>query len=242
MISCIIIDDQQHAIDVVENYCERIPYLNIIDRFTDPLEASKFISLNIDKIDLVFLDIEMPRFSGMDLLKAYTLPNVILATGNPDFALSSYEYGVVDYLLKPYSFDRFSQAVHKVYEKIRNNTNTSIRPHSDKEDDDEYMFVKTERNKYVKVVFKDIINITKAENYSVFKTTKGIIVSNFTLTELEKKLANKNCVRVHNSHIINMDYFEFLDGNKIQLKKADKELELGNKYKPNFIKLIEHKL
>lgn len=241
MIKCIIIDDQQHAIDVVENYCERIPYLNIIDRFTDPLEASKYISQNIDNIDLVFLDIEMPRLSGMDLLKAYTLPHVILATGNPDFALSSYEYGVVDYLLKPYSFERFSKAVHKVYEKINKNINSSTKPHIYTKED-EYMFVKTERNKYVKVIFKDIIYIERANNYSLFKTTKGIVISNYSLLDLEVNLVNKNCVRVHRSYIINMDYFEFLDANKIQLKKADKDLELGNKYKPDFIKLIEHKL
>lgn len=185
MISCIIIDDQQHAIDILENYCERIPYLKIINRFTDPLEASKFINLNIDKIDLVFLDIEMPLLSGMDLLKAYNLPNVILATGNSNYALSSYEYGVVDYLLKPYSFDRFSQAVHKVYEKFRSNTK-NLTDRQLIKDKDEYMFVKTERNKYVKVLFKDIIYIQRANNYSIFNTTKGSVISNFTLTGLEK--------------------------------------------------------
>lgn len=241
MISCIIIDDQQHAIDILENYCERIPYLKIINRFTDPLEASKFINLNIDKIDLVFLDIEMPLLSGMDLLKAYNLPNVILATGNSNYALSSYEYGVVDYLLKPYSFDRFSQAVHKVYEKFRSNTK-NLTDRQLIKDKDEYMFVKTERNKYVKVLFKDIIYIQRANNYSIFNTTKGSVISNFTLTGLEKKLFDKNCVRVHRSHIINMDYFESLEGNNILLKGITKTLELGYKYKDRLIKTIEAKL
>lgn len=238
MISCIIIDDEQHAIEVTSSFCKKIPYLDIIGEFTDPAEAASFIDVHRDNIDLVFLDIEMPRFSGIDFLKAYRFTNVILVTAYTDYALDSYQYGVVDYLLKPFSFDRFSLAVNKVYEKQPKKSNVA----ENLKEESDFIYLKTDRKKYVKLAYAEICYITGAKNHSVIRTTTEEIVVSLRLKEVEPLLPANRFYRVHKSHIIHIDYFEYLDGDHIKMKTVDRTFPLGNTYKDGFLTLLKQQM
>lgn len=235
MIRCIIIDDEQHAIDVIRTYCRRIPYIEVVGEFTDPREAVAFLDAQSHSVDLVFLDIEMPRFSGIDFLKAYTFPNVILVTAYTEYALESYQYGVVDYLLKPVAFERFSTAVKRVHERQQSKITANRRESPSKDS----IYVKIDRNKIEKIALQDIVYIQGAKNYAVIQTKTQSIVSSLRLKELEEQLPDERFVRIHKSHIIHMDYLEALEGNNVRLKNINRTLVLGGAYKPDFLRLIE---
>src|SRR5690606_4303570 len=235
MIRCIIIDDEQHAIDVIRTYCRRIPYIEVVGEFTDPREAVAFLDAQSDNVDLVFLDIEMPRFSGIDFLKAYTFPNVILVTAYTEYALESYQYGVVDYLLKPVAFERFSVAVKRAHERQQSKI-TAQRSESPSKD---AIYVKTDRYKVEKIALQDIVYIQGAQNFSVIRTTNREIVASLRLKELEEQLPDDRFVRIHKSYIIHMDYLEALEGKNIQLKNVDRKFVIGGAYKPDFLRIIE---
>lgn len=235
MIRCLIIDDEQHAIDVIRTYCRRIPYLEVLGEFTDPREAVAFLDAESHSVDLVFLDIEMPRFSGIDFLKAYTFPNVILITAYTEYALESYQYGVVDYLLKPVAFERFSTAVKRVHERQQSKIMAYRRENPSKDS----IYVKTDRYKIEKVALQDIVYIQGAKNFSVIRTTDREIVSSLRLKELEELLPGERFVRIHKSYIIHMDYLEALEGKNIQLKNVDRKFQIGEAYKIDFLRLIE---
>lgn len=235
MIRCLIIDDEQHAIDVIRTYCRRIPYLEVLGEFTDPREAVAYLDAESHSVDLVFLDIEMPRFSGIDFLKAYTFPNVILITAYTEYALESYQYGVVDYLLKPVAFERFSTAVKRVHERQQSKIMAYRRENPSKDS----IYVKTDRYKIEKVALQDIVYIQGAKNFSVIRTINGEIVSSLRLKELEELLPGERFVRIHKSYIIHMDYLEALEGKNIQLKNVDRKFQIGEAYKIDFLRLIE---
>ncbi|MGO1595006.1 MAG: LytR/AlgR family response regulator transcription factor [Sphingobacterium sp.] len=239
MIRCIIIDDEQHAIEVTRSFCHKIPYLEIIGAFTVPADAAAFIDLSSTSIDLVFLDIEMPRFSGIDFLKAYSFPNVIMVTAYADFALDSYQYGVVDYLMKPFSFDRFSVAVAKVYDKHQKTEAVF----EDSVEQSDVLYLKTERNKYIKLDYADIKYIEGAANFTVIHTNtlKNIVISSRRLKDLEQQLPRNRFQRIHKSHLINMDHFESLDGNQIKLKATGEKLVVGASYRRYFIDFINRR-
>src|SRR5690606_35211940 len=235
MIRCLIIDDEQHAIDVIRTYCRRIPYLEVLGEFTDPREAVAYLDAESHSVDLVFLDIEMPRFSGIDFLKAYTFPNVILITAYTEYALESYQYGVVDYLLKPVAFERFSTAVKRVHERQQSKIMAYRRENPSKDS----IYVKTDRYKIEKVALQDIVYIQGAKNFSVIRSIKGAIVSSLRLKELEELRPSERFVRIHKSYIIHMDYLEALEGKNIQLKNVDRKFVIGGAYKPDFLRIIE---
>src|SRR5215217_7171912 len=138
MINCIIIDDEQHAVDILVHYVKQTPHLNLVATTTNPIEALQTVATQ--KIDLIFLDIQMPELSGIDFIKAiHGKAKVILTTAYSDFALESYELDVVDYLLKPIRFPRFLQATQKVLNEIGEGREEEREP-----DADDYIFVKTE--------------------------------------------------------------------------------------------------
>src|SRR5579875_688291 len=137
MINCLIVDDEQHAIDILVHYVQQTPYLNLVSSTTNPVEALQIIATQ--NVDLVFLDIQMPELSGIDLIKAIQgKAKVILTTAYSEFALQSYELDVVDYLLKPIRFPRFLTAVQKAMKLLSDETV------HENEISDDYIFVKTE--------------------------------------------------------------------------------------------------
>ena len=161
MIQCIIVDDEQHAIDILLHYVNQTPHLHLAGTFTNPIEALQAVAAQ--KIDLVFLDIQMPELSGMDFIKAINgKAKIILTTAYSDFALESYELDVVDYLLKPIRLPRFLQAVQKAVKEIEeiNDEKSTI---TDTKDD--YVFVKTEsKGKLLKINLNEIDYIEGMKN------------------------------------------------------------------------------
>jgi DNA-binding LytR/AlgR family response regulator len=160
MINCIIVDDEQHAIDILVHYVKQTPHLNLVASFTNPIEALQL--LGQQKIDLAFLDIQMPELSGIDLIKAIQgKTKVILTTAYSEFALEGYELYVVDYLMKPIRLPRFLAAVQKAVEQINAGNETQ----QEKAEDD-YIFVKTEsKGKLLKINLADIDYIESMKNY-----------------------------------------------------------------------------
>src|SRR5687768_3937652 len=160
MINCIIVDDEPHAIEVLDHYVKQTPHLHLVASFTNPIEALQL--LGQQKIDLVFLDIQMPEISGIDLIKAIQgKSKVILTTAYSEFALEGYDLYVVDYLLKPIRLPRFLNAVQKAIQQIDAGAKTD---HEAPEND--YIFVKTEsKGKLLKINLADIDFIESMKNY-----------------------------------------------------------------------------
>jgi two-component system LytT family response regulator len=151
MIRCMIVDDEQHAIDILEHYVKQAPYLELVSTSTHPIEALREVGEG--KVDLVFLDVQMPELSGLDFIKAINgKARVILTTAYPEFALEGYDLDVVDYLLKPVRLPRFLQAVQKAMNIMAGAQNAAP-----DEDRDDYLFVKTEsKGKLLKINLEDI--------------------------------------------------------------------------------------
>ena len=238
MINCIIVDDEQHAIDVLEHYVKQTPYLHLEASFTNPIEALQL--LGQQKIDLVFLDIQMPELSGIDLIKAIQgKSKVILTTAYSEFALEGYDLYVVDYLLKPIRLPRFLTAVQKAVEQIN-----SVRETLQKETpEDDYIFVKTEsKGKLLKINLADIDFIESMKNYVAIHRGGQKTLVYTSMKELEERLSKKQFIRVHKSFIIPISRITGIEGNLVRLKNTTAEILIGENYKAELMEIIRGKM
>ncbi len=236
MIKCIIVDDEQHAIDILVHYVEQTPLLQLAGTTTNPLEALQLIATQ--KIDLVFLDIQMPELSGIDFIKAIQgKVKVILTTAYSEFALESYELDVVDYLLKPIRLPRFLQAVQKAAKEMEE----PAAPAGQGEDD--YIFVKTEsKGKLLKINLPDIDYIEGMKNYvAIYCAGKKTMVYT-SMKDLEERLPSKDFIRVHKSFIIAIGRITGIEGNLVRLKDVTTEIQIGENYKPQLMEIIRNKM
>ena len=236
MINCIIVDDEQHAIDILQHYVAQTPFLNLTGSFTNPIEALQMVTNQ--KADLVFLDIQMPELSGIDFIKAIRgKARVILTTAYSEFALESYELDVVDYLLKPIRLPRFLQAVQKAAKEIDDPSSSP----SDAQDD--YMFVKTEsKGKLLKINLKEIDYIEGMKNYvAIYCNAKKTMVY-ATLKDMEERLPRKDFIRVHKSFIFAISKITGIEGNLVRLKDVHTEILIGENYKPQLMEIIRNKM
>src|SRR5215211_7449418 len=197
MINCLIVDDEQHAIDILVHYVKQTPYLNLAASTTNPIEALQIVGTQ--KLELVFLDIQMPELSGIDFIKAINgKAKIILTTAYSEFALESYELDVVDYLLKPIRLPRFLAAVQKAVQQINAANETS-----QENSEDDYIFVKTEsKGKLLKINLADIDFIEGMKNYVAIHCGDKKTLAYTSMKELEEKLSGKQFIRVHKSFII----------------------------------------
>ena len=227
--NCIIIEDQPPAQRVLKKYIEDIGSLNLKATFSNAIQAMEF--LKTEPVDLIFLDIHLPKISGIDFLK--TIPNpphVILTTAFPDYALESYEFDVVDYLLKPFSFQRFVKAVSKVpvqrqVEQMDGaNENKSVRKE---------IFIKSGYD-HIKITIEDIIYIKSDADYTEIHTPGKKYLSSEPLRYWLENLGQQQFVRVHKSFIINTSRIEKVSGNQIYLAK-DIVVPIGRAYKESFM-------
>jgi two-component system, LytTR family, response regulator len=237
MIKCLIIDDEQPAIDVLENYVKRIPYLQLVGTATNPIEGIKLAEKS--KAELVFLDIQMDEMTGIDVMKIIGLDvKVIFCTAFSEFAITSYDLYAVDYLMKPIPFDRFVKAVRKIkitdaarlVKEVDNITN-------------DYIFVKTEqKGKMIKIDFDDIDFIEAMSNYIAFYrgVSKTLVYS--SMKEIEENLPVNQFVRIHKSYIIAKSKIVSIDNNCILLKNRTERLPLSNTYKAAFMQALGNKL
>jgi DNA-binding LytR/AlgR family response regulator len=238
MINCLIVDDEQHAIDILKHYIDQTPYLHLSASTTNPVEALRL--LNEHNIDLIFLDIQMPELSGIDFIKAIQGgAKVILTTAYSEFALESYELGVVDYLLKPIRFARFLQAVQKVSQGKEEGgvAAESIQP------EDDYIFVKTEsKGKLLKINLADIDYIEGMKNYVAIHCAGKKTLVYTSMKELEERLPQKSFLRVHKSFIIPVAKITGIEGNLLRLKDVKEEILIGESYKADLMEIIRNKM
>jgi two-component system, LytTR family, response regulator len=237
MIHCIIVDDEQHAIDILVHYVQQIPQLHLIAAFTNPMEALQCITS--EKVNLVFLDIQMPELSGIDFIKALNGKcKVILTTAYSEFAMDGYELCVVDYLLKPIRLPRFLTAVQKAVEQVNAGNETP------KENpDDDYIFVKTEsKGKLLKIELADIDLIEGMKNYvAIHRGGKRTMVYS-SMKKLELYLPPQRFIRIHKSFIIPVGRITGIEGNVVQLKNVATPVLIGENYKEELMALIKGKM
>ncbi len=237
MINCIIVDDEQHAIDILLHYVKQTPYLNLVECFTNPIDALHL--LGEQKIDLVFLDIQMPELSGIDFIKTiHGKSKVILTTAYSEFALEGYELYVVDYLLKPIRLPRFLAAVQKAVEQLNAGTVTL-----QETAEDDYIFVKTEsKGKLLKINLADIDFIESMKNYMAIHRGGQKTLVYTSMKELEERLPKKHFIRVHKSFIIPINRITGIEGNLVRLKNVSTEIQIGENYKAELMEIIKGKM
>ena len=236
---CLIVDDEQAALNVLINYISKTPFLELAGAYLDPIAALDVI--NKEQIDIVFLDIHMPEISGLDWIKLLRgKSKVILTTAYSQYALDGYNLDVVDYLLKPVPFDRFLHAVQKVQDVLITNRPTASVPETvpvAAVTATDHVFVKVD-SKIVKVRFPDILYIEGLGNYVSIFTETGRLVTLSTMKEVEEYLSDTFFIRVHRSYIIAFNRVEYIEGNQIFLGK-NTNVPLGETYRERFFKILD---
>lgn len=240
MITCLIVDDEQHAIDVLEHYVKQTPFLQLLSSTTNPLDALQF--LHTHTVDLIFLDIQMPEISGMDFIRAiHGRSKVILTTAYNEFATEGFELEVVDYLLKPVPFPRFLKAVQRAQALIA--ARPISEPDSEDISDDDYFFVKTEsKGKMLKINFRDIDYIEGVKNYVAIYHNGAKTMALLNMKDLEDRLPDKQFIRIHRSFIIAVHKITAIEGNKVILRNIQADILLGDTYKTAFFELMKGKI
>ncbi len=232
-ISCLIADDEPIARQILENYISEIPYLTLKRSCINAFEVIEFFQK--DWVDVLFLDINMPKLSGLSLIKTLgRKPHVVLTTAYPEYAVQGFELSVTDYLLKPFSLERFLQAISKIQQPI-DIVETRISEKSDsKPENGESIFVKSDK-KLIKVRLDLISHIEAYGNY-IKLFSNEMILTPITLTEFMTKLSH-NFIRIHKSFIINFNYLKMIDGNQVILENNSK-LPIGKSYRKNLLERI----
>ena len=206
----IIIDDEQPARKLIENYVSKIDFLELLGTFKCALGAIPV--LKSGQVDIMFLDIRMPEISGLDFLETLDkTPEVILTTAYREYALEGYEFDVLDYLLKPIEFSRFLKAVNKAENKFK----SVPLVHNAIQEKIKYIYLR-QKSKQIKVALSDVLFI-KAENEYVdyyLKNQQKILILG-ALKNLEEELQDSNFIRIHRSYIVNLDAIEYIEGNQI---------------------------
>lgn len=234
-IKTVIIDDEPLAIDVIKNYCDTIPDIEVIHCFTNPVEAMGFINKNT--VDLIFIDIEMPLLSGIEFIDTLKVKcQFIFTTAYPQFAIDGFELEAVDYLVKPISYIRFLKAFNKVDKGQQATpiaTNSQLDSNSN---DDNFLFIKSEHES-VKVFVSDIKYIEGLKDYLKINLSTGkyiLTLSNFK--NMMDKLPDSTFIRVHNSYIVNLKCITSVQRNRIMID--DYRIPISESYKKSFFERI----
>ena len=232
MIKYIIVDDEIAAHDNIQDYASNLSYLSFQKSCYNAFEALEY--LNKHSVDLIFLDINMPKLSGLDFLKTLSNPpKIIITTAYKEFALECYELNIEDYLLKPFNFSRFVKSVSKVSDAL---ANKPISLQNLENTVDTKIFIKEDKKHY-QIKLKDILFIEAYGNYVKVYMVYKMIVSHLTLTSFTHNLPESQFIRVYKSFIISIDKIELIEGNTIHLQ--DHKIPIGKMYKLNVNRLIK---
>lgn len=221
-IKCVIIDDEALAINVIEDHLKNFEHVEVVATFTNPLKA--FGLLEKEKIDVIFLDINMPQLSGFEFIENLSYnPSVVITTAYREYAVKSYELNVLDYLVKPIPFQRFLKTMNKVHQRIYLDSalpdlNIQQEPH---------IFLKVSK-KLVKVNLNDILYIESLKDYIKVFTTIGDYVVHKSLTAISEELPQSNFLRVHRSYTISLNKIKSVEGNMIEI--VGRKIPIGRNY------------
>lgn len=238
MYTCIAIDDEEHAISGLKEYITTLPGLKLIHAYTDALQALKEISAG-QKVDIIFMDVDMPLISGIELSKAIRnkTDKLVFTTSHSKYAFEAFEVEADAFLLKPYTFAKFALTIYKLFPQQSISNDHFILENND------FFFVKNKEDnlKLVKVRFEDIIAIESLQNYVRIYTTNEKIVAYFSLTELKNKLLGRpEFVQIQRSFIISKKFIDKIDGNTIILNQ-DLKITIGDYYKESIQEFIKGK-
>lgn len=230
-VKCIIVDDEPIAHRVIGKYCEDLPFLEIVDNSYDAIQALD--ALKRQPVDLIFLDINMPKLKGFDFLRTLdNPPEIIVTSAYQEYALEGFELNVCDYLLKPFSFERFLKAVNKVMDALsRSSRIPSVSPGPGRDS----LFIKGDK-KLHQVKLDQILYIEACGNYSNVILTRDEIMTPEKISSLEKVLPGGRFIRVHKSYIAAIDRITEIEGNRISFGK--KSIPVGRVYKGNVDRLV----
>jgi DNA-binding LytR/AlgR family response regulator len=233
---CLIIDDEPLARELLESYIARVEELKLVKSCCNAIEA--FTILQQKPVDLIFLDIQMPQLTGIELLKSLkNKPRVILTTAYRKYAFEAYDLDVVDYMLKPFSFDRFLRAMGKIYQlkqpaDLSTDEGTTIQSF-----DNAYLYLKEDRE-MVKVYLTDILFIESLRDYVRVKTLKQEIISYQKISYLEQKLPGNKFIRVHRSFIVATDKVISFTPASVKIESTD--IPIGRNYKHQALRVLNH--
>ena len=224
-LKCIITDDEPIARKGLQSYVERIDFLELVGVCEDAIQLNN--QLKSQQADLLFLDIEMPYMTGIELLNSLSNPpKVIITSAYDEYAIKGYDLEVSDYLLKPISFERFLKAVNKVYDLLISSQTPVVQ---------DYLFVKTNL-KLEKIRFNDMRFIEGVENYVPIYTSDGKIITHTTLRTILQKLPPERFVQVHKSYLVNIDKIDSIEGNLLGIGKN--KIPLSRTYKETALEII----
>jgi DNA-binding LytR/AlgR family response regulator len=232
LIRCIIIEDEPLAQDVIKSHLQKSGRFDLVGSYRNALEAKD--AIDKEEIDLIFLDIQLPGMTGINFLRSLTNPPlVVFTTSYPEYALESYEFNVIDYLLKPISYERFSKTIDKIIDgKIFKSSEES------KPIQREYIFVKS-NNKFFRIAFSDIVYIEGMRDYLKIHTPDHVIVTHQTMTEMENILPQGQFIRIQKSYIVSTSRIKAVSGNEVDLGKL--LLPIGLNYKERIMSFIAGK-
>ena len=231
MLKYIIIDDEPLAHEIIEEFCSMLPHLYLEKNCYNAIEAMQF--LNENTVDFMFLDINMPKLTGLDFLKTLSKPpKAIITTAYKEHALEGFELNVVDYILKPFSFDRLVKAVNKVSES--QTTKTIIKDVSSSADNSTRFFIKGDK-KHHQIDLSELLYIEAYGNYTKLFLKDEMIVSHEKISHYESILVSADFLRVHKSFIVAIDKIKFIEGNRILINEH--KIPIGQTYKSNVNKL-----
>lgn len=234
MIRYLIIDDEPIAHRIIENYGENLPHLVKVGNCYNAFEAMQV--LNENTVDLLFLDINMPKLSGFDFLK--TLPNppkIIVTTAYKEFAIEGYELNISDYLLKPFSFERFIKATNKTIDTAQSKKSISPLPITETETNAASFFLKGDK-KLHQIHFKDLLFIEAYGHFTKVYLKDDMIISPQKISDFEKLLPTLDFLRIHKSFIVSKKRIKYIEGNRVLIEQH--KIPIGQTYKENINKFL----
>ncbi|MEM0999853.1 MAG: LytTR family DNA-binding domain-containing protein [Bacteroidota bacterium] len=228
-IDCIIVDDDRFSIEVLRKLVEQTPDLTVRESFEDPVAAVAFLGRN--KVDLIFLDVEMPGMTGLELLNSLQEPPlVILVSSKKEYALEAFEFDVVDYLLKPPTLSRFLKAVGKATDRLKEEEPTGVEFRGN------FIFVKSD-SALVKVDIRDILWVEALADYVAILTPAKKYVAHSTMKSIEAKLPSKQFLRVHRSYIVRIDKIDAIEDNMVVIQK--KLIPVGGTFRERLMNSLD---
>ncbi|MDR7211839.1 response regulator transcription factor [Flavobacterium piscis] len=212
-INCLIIDDEPLAINVIKNYLEPIENFEVVNTFSNPIEGLNFLKNN--KVDAVFLDINMPVLDGINFIKSLENPPILVITSAySQFAIETYELDVLDYLVKPIEFPRLMKTLNKISKRLNNSSNI---PHENNSES-AFIFVKIDKKRMKKIFFNEILVIESLKDYLKINTLTGKYIIHSTLSDFTDLLPERNFLRIHRSYTIAIDKIDAVEGNSIEIE------------------------
>ena len=233
-VRCLIVDDEPMARDVIRRYIENIPALSVTGEFANAIDAMMFMQDN--SVDIIFLDIRMPRLNGTDFVRSLrNVPKIIFTTAHKEYAHEGFELDVVDYLLKPIRFDRFLKAVNKAFPQRQHEAEPGlIASIHENKFASPFMYVRVDR-KMVKVMLDEVLYIESDKDYVKIFTSGPTIITRQTISSVEAMLSENKFFRIHRSFIVSLDKIKSFSNEIVEI--GNKELPIGKLYRNSFLKL-----